>query len=64
LVWGRQDNVTPPFVGEKFHELIPNSRLYFIEECGHAPMMEKPDEFNDILEDFLDSVVATKTVAA
>jgi pimeloyl-ACP methyl ester carboxylesterase len=64
LVWGKQDNVTPPFVGEKFHELIPNSRLYFIDECGHAPMMEKPEEFNNILEDFLDEVTATKTVAA
>ncbi len=54
LIWGQQDNITPPFVGEKFAELIENSELRFLNECGHAPMMEKPDDFNAILEEFLD----------
>lgn len=62
LIWGKQDIVTPPFVGEKFHELIENSRLYFLEECGHAPMMEKPEAFNDLLESFLKEV-STQRVA-
>lgn len=53
LIWGNQDKVTPPFVGEKFHELMENSELHFIDECGHAPMMEEPDQFNKILSDFL-----------
>lgn len=53
LIWGKNDNVTPPFVGEEFHKLIPNSELAFIDKCGHAPMMEVPNEFNDILEKFL-----------
>ncbi len=57
LIWGREDSITPPFVGEKFHELIANSTLHFVEECGHAPMMEKPDEFNQVLEDFLKELV-------
>ncbi len=57
LIWGKQDNVTPPFVAEKFHELLPNSRLVFIDECGHAPMMEHPEAFNRHLEDFLQEVV-------
>ena len=56
LVWGKQDTITPPFVGEKFHELIPNSQLHLIDKCGHAPMMELPDEFNSILGDFLTMV--------
>jgi pimeloyl-ACP methyl ester carboxylesterase len=56
LVWGREDGVTPLFVGEKFHELISNSRLVIIEKCGHAPMMEKPAEFNAIFKEFLASV--------
>ncbi len=63
LVWGNQDTVTPPFVAEKFHELIPNSQLHFIDKCGHAPMMEKPDDFNRILSEFLAEVTAAKTVA-
>lgn len=53
LVWGKEDGVTPPFVGEKFHELLVNSELHFIEKCGHAPMMEHPKEFNKILGQFL-----------
>ncbi|WP_282776144.1 alpha/beta fold hydrolase [Phaeodactylibacter xiamenensis] len=61
LVWGRQDNITPAFVGEKFHELIENSRLVFLEECGHAPMMEHPEVFNKHLEDFLAEVAAKES---
>lgn len=53
LIWGNNDIITPPFVGEEFHKLIPNSELYFIDKCGHAPMMEVPDEFNKLLETFL-----------
>ncbi len=54
LIWGQQDTITPPFVAEKFSELIANSDLHFLNECGHAPMMEKPNDFNNILEEFLD----------
>ncbi len=53
LIWGKNDNVTPPFVGEEFHKLIPNSELHLIDKCGHAPMMEVPGEFNIILDAFL-----------
>jgi pimeloyl-ACP methyl ester carboxylesterase len=53
LIWGKEDEVTPAWVAEKFHELIANSILILLEECGHAPMMEKPEQFNDILFGFL-----------
>ena len=53
LIWGKNDKVTPPFVAEDFHKLIPNSELAFIDQCGHAPMMEVPVAFNQILEKFL-----------
>ncbi|MGN6616126.1 MAG: alpha/beta fold hydrolase [Ilyomonas sp.] len=53
LIWGNNDTITPPFVAQEFHKLIPNSKLYFIDKCGHAPMMEVPQEFNKILEEFL-----------
>ncbi len=56
LIWGMQDIVTPPFVGEKFKELISDSRLFMLDHCGHAPMMEKPAEFNELLENFLAEV--------
>jgi pimeloyl-ACP methyl ester carboxylesterase len=53
LIWGNNDTITPPFVAREFNRLIPNSELYFIDKCGHAPMMEVPDEFNVILHKFL-----------
>lgn len=53
LIWGNNDNVTPPFVAEEFHKLLPHSELHFIDKCGHAPMMEVPVEFNKILDSFL-----------
>lgn len=53
LVWGNNDIVTPPFVAKEFNKLIPNSELHFVDKCGHAPMMEVPDEFNAILHNFL-----------
>ena len=53
LIWGKNDTVTPPEVAEEFHKLLPNSSLYWIEECGHAPMMEHPDMFNQYLDDWL-----------
>ena len=53
LIWGKQDQITPPDVAREFHQLLPNSELHFIDKCGHAPMMEHPDEFIQIMEDFL-----------
>ncbi|MBX9448425.1 MAG: alpha/beta hydrolase [Taibaiella sp.] len=53
LIWGKNDTVTPPMVAEEFHRLMSNSELHWIDKCGHAPMMEVPDEFNRILSTFL-----------
>ncbi|PWG81439.1 alpha/beta fold hydrolase [Pararcticibacter amylolyticus] len=57
LIWGKNDKVTPPEVAEEFHNLFPNSELNWIDECGHAPMMERPAEFNIYLRKFLDRVL-------
>ena len=56
LIWGKQDNVTPPDVAVDMNKFLPNSSLYWIEECGHAAMMEKPDEFNEILYEWLQGI--------
>ncbi len=53
LVWGLNDTITPPLVGHEFNRLIPNARLRFIDRCCHAPMMENPERFNTLLEEFL-----------
>jgi 2-hydroxy-6-oxonona-2,4-dienedioate hydrolase len=59
LIWGNNDTITPPFVGQEFNKLIPNSELHFIDKCGHAPMMEVPGEFNKILHAFLTKLKTT-----
>jgi pimeloyl-ACP methyl ester carboxylesterase len=53
LVWGLNDTITPPMVAHEFNRLIPQSELKFIDLCCHAPMMEHPEKFNELVEDFL-----------
>lgn len=53
IIWGENDTVTPPKVAMEFHELLPDSELFWIGECGHAPMMEHPSEFNSLLYNWL-----------
>ncbi len=53
LIWGLNDTITPPAVAHEFNKLIPNSTLRFIDKCCHAPMMERPNEYNLLLEEFL-----------
>jgi len=57
LIWGKQDKVTPPDVAQEFHQLLPNSELNWVDECGHAPMMEQPVVFNNYLSKFLDRIL-------
>lgn len=54
IIWGRNDNVTPPQVADEFHEKLPDSDLYWIEKCGHAAMMEHPNTFNEVLFNWLE----------
>lgn len=53
IIWGRNDNVTPPEVADDFNRLLPDSDLYWIDKCGHAAMMEHPEEFNKLLHSWL-----------
>ena len=54
LIWGRNDKITPPDVAIEFNRLLPNSELHWIDHCGHAAMMEQPEEFNKLLRAFLE----------
>lgn len=53
LIWGKNDVITPPDVAEEFRDRIPNAELHFIAQCGHAPMIEHPHQFNTLTIDFL-----------
>jgi pimeloyl-ACP methyl ester carboxylesterase len=53
LIWGENDEVTPPDVAYEFDKLLPNSKLFWFEKCGHAPMMEHPGKFNSTVHNWL-----------
>ncbi|WP_224483878.1 alpha/beta fold hydrolase [Robertkochia aurantiaca] len=54
IIWGKNDTVTPPNVAEEFNQLLPDAELFWIDKCGHAPMMEHPNDFNRILHSWLE----------
>jgi pimeloyl-ACP methyl ester carboxylesterase len=58
LVWGRQDRITPPDVGYQFANALPGARLAWIDDCGHAPMIEHPDRFAAEVSAFVGSVLS------
>lgn len=53
LVWGENDGVVPPSNAELLAEQFPNSQTHIVPECGHAPMIEKQDEVEAIVRQFL-----------
>ncbi|MDQ2937562.1 MAG: alpha/beta hydrolase [Acidobacteriota bacterium] len=56
ILSGREDRVVPVKVAELLHEAIPNSTLELIEQCGHVPQEERPDETIAIISRFLAAV--------
>lgn len=60
LAWGTHDVVTPPKVAEEFHELLPDSRLVWIDKCGHAAQIERPDALAAAMLDFLEELDASQ----
>ncbi len=56
LLWGRQDNVTPPGVADDFLTMLPDARLTWLDNCGHAPMIEHPEPFAHRTREFLDEL--------
>lgn len=52
LIWGKQDIVTPPEAADQFMNLLRDARIVWFDECGHAPMIEKPADFAKAMLDF------------
>lgn len=55
VVWGLNDQIVPVEAALGYHRLIPNSRLEMFERTGHLPMLERPQRFNPLLEEFIES---------
>jgi pimeloyl-ACP methyl ester carboxylesterase len=55
IVWGQQDRWIKPRWAERLHADIPGSRLMYLDDCGHVPHEECPEEFSWLLAGFLAS---------
>jgi pimeloyl-ACP methyl ester carboxylesterase len=54
LIWGADDPLFPVAHAERAQALIAGSRLAVIHGAGHTPQAERPEEFNRVLQRFLD----------
>src|SRR5207245_9484076 len=54
IIWGKQDRLIPVRHGYRAVRRIPHARLVLFDPCGHLPMLEHPDEFNQVVMEFLD----------
>jgi 4,5:9,10-diseco-3-hydroxy-5,9,17-trioxoandrosta-1(10),2-diene-4-oate hydrolase len=52
-IWGKQDDVVPAAHAQVAAERLPDVRVELFDQCGHLPMLEKPDRFNDLVLEFL-----------
>jgi 2-hydroxy-6-oxonona-2,4-dienedioate hydrolase len=58
LIWGREDIVTPPEAAHEFMSRLADARIVWFDQCGHAPMIEKPAEFAQAVLTFADELDA------
>lgn len=56
IIHGADDQLIPPSEAELMHKAIKNSKLVLIEGAAHLPNLERPDEFNDAVIDFLEGI--------
>lgn len=53
LLWGSEDRIVPPWVGERLHGELPRSALHVLEGCGHVVPEESPDVSLELVDGFL-----------
>ncbi|HEY5075496.1 MAG TPA: alpha/beta hydrolase [Pyrinomonadaceae bacterium] len=56
IIWGKQDKIINPIVGDLLDQAIPNSTLKWIDQCGHVPQEEMPEATVPLVLDFLKSL--------
>lgn len=49
ILWGRDDRIAPLRVGQVLADALPAAELSVFDDTGHAPMLERPDAFNEAL---------------
>lgn len=59
IVWGKYDELANPAGADRLERAISGSHKVIIDNCGHMPQLEKADEFNRLVRDFLAKPRAT-----
>lgn len=56
IITGTEDKIIPPSYAERLAKEIPSAYLVRIDECGHIPHEERPEEFLNAVVEFLKSM--------
>jgi pimeloyl-ACP methyl ester carboxylesterase len=64
IVWGKQDQIVPVICGEQYARYLPNATLTVIDNCGHSPNIEKPNELVRIVSEFLTAPATAPATSA
>ena len=61
ILWGRQDKVLDPaeFV-PKFQQALPDAQFQWVDECGHVPHLEQPEQTSSLITEFLTDLSQSK----
>jgi pimeloyl-ACP methyl ester carboxylesterase len=59
VVWGKYDELANPAGADRLERTIPGAKKVFIDNCGHMPQLERADEFNRLVREFLGGSKAT-----
>jgi len=60
ILWGRSDQILGTADAEQFQQAIAGSQLVWIEDCGHVPHLEKPQETAQAIRNFLNAAELTE----
>jgi 2-hydroxy-6-oxonona-2,4-dienedioate hydrolase len=53
IVWGKYDELANPAGADRLEKAIPGAKKVIIDDCGHMPQLEKADEFNRLVREFV-----------
>ncbi|MEM7718129.1 MAG: alpha/beta hydrolase [Pseudomonadota bacterium] len=56
LIWGREDTVTPPAQGQALQDALDGAPIFWMDNVGHIPQIEAPDQFHQLLANALDRI--------
>jgi len=49
IIWGREDRILPVAFAEEFKRLMPKAQIHIVDNAGHLPHAEKPDQFVELV---------------